>query len=308
MTGKRVVVMIAMEEEAQFFRPFLKGMHELEPVTGVVKIYRGMLEGATVDICISGIGAVHAAAAMTATLLSGPAPAAVLSCGCSGAHRPEQTKGDIVVGASVTPLSAQVVERGGGTRQAGIRCSMLDAPTHTFEADPSLLRIGTDAAHAISDEEPGSSGRRPRVDVGVVGSADTWRQCPKLIADVVALTGSLCEEMEAHALAQVCQMFKVPFLAIKDIANSEIHPEEIQLDPTHSIVPEASPVGINAAKVTARAIALMTDDADWAPALAAVGSVGSSSSNPHASRKRRERKPELNAASSAATDATPAVQ
>jgi len=282
----RVVVMIAMEEEAQFFKPYLEGMHELEHIEGLVKIYRGVLEGITVDVCISGIGAVHAAAAMTTIMLKYPAPVAVLSCGCSGAHHPSQQKGDIVIGASVTPLSAQVVERNGKVRSAGIRYSMLDAATMTFEADSTLLRIGVAAAHAISDETP-EGARRPRIDVGVVGSSDVWRQSPAVIAECVTLTESLCEEMEAHSLAQICRTFKVPFLAIKDVANSEIHPEEIQLDPTHSIVPESSPVGIAAAKVTARALALMAHDAELASKFASSTGSSASAAAPLSARKRK---------------------
>jgi len=286
---RRLVVMIAMEEEAQFFKPFLSDMRSFEPVPGgVVAAYRGTLSGVVVDICVSGIGAVHAAAAMTATLLNWPAPMAVISCGCAGAHRPSQAKGDIVLGATVAPLSAQVTDRLGNSRQSGIRCSMLDEATMAFEADPDLLHAATIAANAFSDEVAASGVRRPRVDVGCVGSSDAWRQCPKLIAEVVEASGSLCEEMEAHALAQVCQIFKVPFVAIKDIANSEIHPESIQLEPTHSIVPESSPVGVNAAKVTARAITLLAGEVPLAtkPSTAAAGCVAGSKGAPVVAGKR----------------------
>eukprot|EP00966_Prymnesium_polylepis_P330963 7386553-Prymnesium_polylepis.2 len=208
---QRIVVMIAMEEEAQFFKPYLDDMRRLDDTPGIVATYRGALNGATVDVCVSGIGAVYAATAITAALLHGPQPVAVLSCGCAGAHRPDQAKGDIVLGALVTPLSAQVVDRQGKTRQSGVRCSMLDQATTVFEADPSLLQIGTAAANAFCDEwtVDTSDGRPPRVDVGTVGSSDVWRQDPKLIAEVSEQTGSLCEEMEAHSLAQVCKMFKV---------------------------------------------------------------------------------------------------
>ena len=34
---------------------------------------------------------------------------------------------------------------------------------------------------------------------------------------------TLCEEMESQAIASVCRTFGVPFLAIKDISNNELH-------------------------------------------------------------------------------------
>jgi len=251
----RIIVMVAMEEEAQFFYPLLDEQVEQESIRGIVKTVRGKLNGISIDVVISGIGAVYAAAAMTAALTSGPADA-VISCGCSGAHMPEQRMGDIVIGSRVVPLSAEVVDRHGKSRLAGVRCSMLDEATMGFDADPELLRVATEAAKSVRDEI-GSAAHAPRVDVGIVGSSDVWRQSPEVIGQCYTAHKTLCEEMEAHALAQVCRIFGVPFVAIKDVANSEIHPEPIQLDPTHSIVPETCEVGRHAALVTARTLSLL---------------------------------------------------
>ena len=46
----------------------------------------------------------------------------------------------------------------------------------------------------------------------------------------------------------------MPFLAIKDIANSELAPEVIQLEPTHHFVPDEVRVGHHAALVTAETL------------------------------------------------------
>lgn len=263
-----------MEEEAQFFYPYLEDATDLDSVCGIVRTVRGKLEGCTVDVVICGIGAVHAAMATTAALTAGPADA-VLSCGCSGAHLPSQVVGDIVIGKTVVPLSAEVVERSGKSRLCGVRCSMLDQATMGFEADPILLRLGTAAAESVRDEivcemvsASADPPRAPRVDVSVVGSSDVWRQSPSVIEQTHELSGSACEEMEAHAVAQVCRTFGVPFLAIKDVANSEIHPEPIQLEPTDSVVPESCQVGVNACRVTARVLSLIANDGEFAAAAA----------------------------------------
>ena len=95
-----------------------------------------------------------------------------------------------------------------------------------------------------------------------------WRQSPSVIEQTHELSGSACEEMEAHAVAQVCRTFGVPFLAIKDVANSEIHPEPIQLEPTDSVVPESCQVGVNACRVTARVLSLIANDGEFAAAAA----------------------------------------
>lgn len=276
--------MVAMEEEAQYLYPLLEDVTDRPPVRGIVRAVRGSLHGLTVDVVISGIGAVYASCATTATLTQEPA-LAVLSCGCSGAHMPEQTMGDIVIGSRVVPLSAEVIDRQGNSRLAGVRCSMLDAATMSFDADPFLLGVATEAAMIVRDRVAHKADGQtfsgactgpaaPRVDIGVVGSSDVWRQSPAEIARVNGAHQSLCEEMEAHAVAQVCAVFGVPFVAIKDVANSEIHPEPIQLEPTDSIVPDTCQVGLHAARVTVEAIKLMSSQSrfDGARRADALGS------------------------------------
>merc|ERR1712087_38759 len=172
-------VMVAMEEEAQFIYPLCSGLVELPKQLGIVKCTRGTLGGLSVDIVISGIGAVYAAMATTAVLLQGPV-SAVISCGCAGAHLPEQVAGDIVLGERVVPLSAEVIMRDGKSRHSGIRCSMLDSATYSYMADPQLLRLAAAAAAEVCDEDRSAKevdsskqfSRTTRVDVGTVGSSD----------------------------------------------------------------------------------------------------------------------------------------
>ena len=51
---------------------------------------------------------------------------------------------------------------------------------------------------------------------------------------------------------QVAHSFGVPFLGIKDIANNELNPEPLQLEPEHTLANECSGVqlGLAAAEVT----------------------------------------------------------
>ena len=173
---ERVIVMVAMEEEAQFLYPLIEnGLVEQPPIRGIVKSFRGEVDGLTVDVVVSGIGAVFAASAMTAALSASPAMA-VISCGCSGAHIPEQRMGDIVIGSTVVPLQAEVIDRHGKSRLAGVRCLMTEEHTKEFVAHPVLLRLATEAAHAVSAEIGGEGAApAPRVDIGAVGSSDLWR-------------------------------------------------------------------------------------------------------------------------------------
>jgi nucleoside phosphorylase len=64
--------------------------------------------------------------------------------------------------------------------------------------------------------------RRPRVFVGTVASADRWNRSSERIRELAQKHGSLCEDMEAAAIALTCASHDVPFLTIKDISNNEL--------------------------------------------------------------------------------------
>ncbi|MGH2614231.1 MAG: hypothetical protein ACRDJC_03245, partial [Thermomicrobiales bacterium] len=65
--------------------------------------------------------------------------------------------------------------------------------------------------------------RPPQTHVGRVASADIWTQFHERIDSLHKKHGSLCEDMEAAAIAQVCGRHGVPFMTIKDISNNEFH-------------------------------------------------------------------------------------
>ena len=56
-----------------------------------------------------------------------------------------------------------------------------------------------------------------------MASADIWTQLHERIDSLHARHGSLCEDMEAAAIAQVCGRHGVPFMTVKDISNNEFH-------------------------------------------------------------------------------------
>src|SRR5690606_34561719 len=89
--------------------------------------------------------------------------------------------------------------------------------------DPDLLDLAqTAAGNTPLPAWPGIA-HEPVVHVGAVGSADIWTQHGERIHTLHQLHGSLCEEMEAAAVGQVAAIFGVPFLAVKDISNNELH-------------------------------------------------------------------------------------
>lgn len=216
-----VAVICAMESEATHLRRRLERPRE-EPL-GVWRRTHGRLGAREVDLIVCGIGLINAAAA-TAALCQTERPAAIFNYGCSGAHRADLGPGDVIIGERVAHFSAQIVLPDGARQYMGFLYHARDARVQTdaIPADPRLLDLCRRMAdRAVLPAWPGVA-HMPRVFSGAVASADVWTQHGASIRTLHDLHGSLCEEMEAAAIAQVAAMHGVPFLAVKDISNNEL--------------------------------------------------------------------------------------
>ena len=210
-----------MESEAEHLRRRLDEAHE-SPLS-CWRRTRGRLGATPIDLIVSGIGLVNAAAA-TATLCVVERPGAIVNYGCAGAHRDDLGPGDVVLGDRVVHVSSQIVLPSGERKPMGFLFHVNEVRTETdaIATDPALLAV---ARHAVDGSAlppwPGET-VAPRVVVGPIASADIWTQHGESIRTLHDLHGSLCEEMEAAAIAQVAAIHGVPFLAVKDISNNEL--------------------------------------------------------------------------------------
>ncbi|MDQ3043614.1 MAG: 5'-methylthioadenosine/S-adenosylhomocysteine nucleosidase [Chloroflexota bacterium] len=182
--------------------------------------------------CRSGMGMVSAAAA-TARLILQYQPRAILNFGCAGAHTREIAPGDVVIGSSYVNHGAVHILPNGEEHYAGFAYEVgREAMTpKELPANADLLDFAHRMAADWSPESwPPDLGwpseipyRRPRVHTGPVASADIWTQAHARLDLLHARHGTLCEDMEAAAIAQVCAPHRTPFLAVKDISNNEFH-------------------------------------------------------------------------------------
>jgi nucleoside phosphorylase len=151
---------------------------------------RGMLAGAEwpVEVVVCGTGMANAAAAAE-EVIARTSPRAVLNYGCAGAHRADLQIGDIVVGTRVI--------------------AYLTEDTPAIECDAEFLAL----ARSVARED---------VHFGTVASADAWNRDGLTIAQLATRHESLCEDMEAAAIALVCAKHNVRFGTVKDISNNEL--------------------------------------------------------------------------------------
>jgi adenosylhomocysteine nucleosidase len=217
-----VAVICAMDSEAIHLRRRLEQPRE-EPLSRWRRT-RGTLGDQPVDLIISDIGLVNAAAATSALCALEP-PAAILNYGCSGAHRADIQLGDVVIATDVVHFTSQIVLPDGSRRYWGFNYLVSGQRTRLerIPSDPDLLATAQRVAAGLSIPPWPGLDHTPTIHLGTVGSADVWTQHPDSIHDLHTLHGSLCEEMEAAAIAQVAAIHGLPFLAVKDISNNELH-------------------------------------------------------------------------------------
>lgn len=250
-----VALIIAMESERRHLDQLLPGWERLE--SPVWTTWRR--DNAVIIMC--GIGMVAAGAA-TEHAISTYHPRLVLNYGCAGAHTRDLFPGDVVIGdrvvhhgrmrfagdGEIIPLDFGFTVPGHAEKTLTITCDadLLSRAQNLASAQvlpdwPSELRV---------QQQPT---RSPRVITGTVSSGDIWMQHPDQIDAGNLRTGSLCEDMEAAGIGQICAMHGVPFLTVKDISNSEFW-EQTAFADTSSDLP-SDQVGLRAATVIAAVLA-----------------------------------------------------
>ena len=194
--------------------------------------YDLMIAGRPVVAVRSGMGMLNAAAT-TERVVAELAPVAILNFGCAGAHRVDILPGDVVLAERVVYHAAMNVLRDGTERHTGFGYEVAGETMQS--ADLASAPDWLAAARAVAERHaiepwptdlawpPGVEPRPARVYAGTVASADIWTQDVRRISVLTERHGSLCEDMEAAAIAHVAALHGVPFLSVKDISNTELH-------------------------------------------------------------------------------------
>lgn len=228
MTRQPIGLVVAMEAE------LVHTLRAHPPIANesrdIWHYHRFEISGLPVVALRAGMGMVNAAAA-TERLITDHAPAAVLNYGCAGAHRREIMPGDLVLGEGVVNHTAMQILKDGSERYTGFGYDVVGERMDAADlaTDAELLAIARKVAADFAGEPwPGTlfwprdiARRAPVVHSGVVASADIWTQAPARLDVLHARHRSLCEDMEAAAIAQVCARHHLPFLTVKDISNNE---------------------------------------------------------------------------------------
>jgi adenosylhomocysteine nucleosidase len=207
--------------------PLIEAVGSPEPVdVQGFRFWEGEIAGARVVVSRTEVGMVHAAMATT-ILIEKYAPRIIINQGTAGGVNPELSTGDIVLGQKSVPFGAfRTAPRGRGQGIDLDDWEVLPRPLRegdervryrAFTADPDLVALARSIPYAHG-----------KVVEGVVGSADQWnREVDKLLW-AHEVFGIDSEDMESAAAHQVAHIYRLPFLAVRVLSNSEHHDPEFR--------------------------------------------------------------------------------
>lgn len=196
-----IAIIAAMELECDALKEVMCDVEEVE----IQRLHfsKGNLGGKEIVLMQSGVGKGNAAMATT-ILLEHFNVAHVINIGTAGGLIQDENVLDIVI-------SSRVV-------QHDFDSSILDGEAGRgiyFDADPYLVEL---TKKALCDDDY-------QVFIGMVASGDQFVSEDVQIDHILKyFPDSICAEMEAGAIAQVCTHYEIPFVIIRslsDIAHKE---------------------------------------------------------------------------------------
>lgn len=206
MKAKTIVIIGAMEQEISLLKNLMH--HPTEEKFGNFLFFRGKLFNKDVILIQSGIGKVNAAIA-TALAIHQYKPDCIINTGSAGGIGPGLRVGDVVIGTLIAHHDVDVTA-------FGYAYGQVPAMRPAFESEEQLVSVARMAAREFKDA---------KILKGLIVSGDQFIHTSVQAAKIrERFFGVQAVEMEAAAIAQTCEQFKVPFViirAISDLADEE---------------------------------------------------------------------------------------
>lgn len=141
-------------------------------------------------------------------------PALVINQGCAGAHIPEMTRGDLVIGEKAVYINDFRTDY----RAPGQGSDSLNwkpgSRNHATESTPRYVEL----ARATPFDG--------KTYVGTIGSGDLISREADRIQFFRRLYGEICEDMETAASLKTCNSYGIDRLALRIISNNELTRED----------------------------------------------------------------------------------
>ena len=192
----------------------------------------------------TGIGMVNAASKLAKYLVDNT-PDIIINTGCAGAHSPDINIGDVIIGEDCVSTT-NVIVKDNYVIHYGTRVDNLNDIKY-WQSDQTLRSIAFHSNIILT--------KNASIHYGRIGSSDVWLDSTERIKWTHSKFNTLCEDMEAAALAQVSAEYRIPFLSIKDISNSIYY--KSKFNPYDHITPSFA--GENSARVAIELCSTLND-------------------------------------------------
>ncbi len=192
-------VVAALEEE---IKPLLEAIEDVQASKwGKRSLYQGSIGNCQVVVTACGVGKVKAAAC-TQHLIDRFSVDAVICSGVAGAVNPRLRIGDIVVAKRALQHDFDL----------GHPDLVKKLRRHWLKADRRLVELAMEAGKDLGFEE--------RIHLGTVLTGDQAIVTQEKRQWLWETFRGDCVEMEGAAVAQVCELNKIPFLIVRAISDS----------------------------------------------------------------------------------------
>lgn len=221
----KIGIIGAMEEELIPIRAILHNLEKIEK--GNRTFWEGEDYGHKIFLTRCDPGKVNAVIA-TQQVIDHFSVEAIFNMGSSGALDPKLEVGDIVVGSEFIQHDFDVTSWGlkPGEMLFDIVISnnsgeLQFRPQQIFKSDPALTQITVEVAQHI--ELTPLNGHSPKMYTGRILSGDQFISKTEKARSLWETHQGLCTDMEAAAIAQACELNKIPFLCIRAISDKADH-------------------------------------------------------------------------------------
>ena len=163
------------------------------------------------------------AAAVTALAMERFRPRLVISQGTAGGHDPKFKTCDLIIGTKTVNQSAWKAVY--SAKDSGVDYRAL-TKSGVFAYDKNVGKFTQEVYHncdakfieaALAIKNSYTQGR---VTSGIIGTSDSWNTQIDRVLFLREFYGSLAEEMEGDAVAQICQTYDVPFADVRVLSNT----------------------------------------------------------------------------------------
>jgi adenosylhomocysteine nucleosidase len=188
-------------------RSILSRMEEVEAKTiGGIQMHTGKLGKKPVVLALCGVGKVYAAHAVS-IVTTHFNTTSIINVGVAGGIAPEVEIGDIVLSTDLVQHDFDASATGSGWLKGQI--PYLDSPF--FKSGEALVRAAKTAAKSVMPPE--------KIHIGRIATGDQFINKSETKKEIWQTFTPLCVEMEGAAMAQICALANIPFIAIRAISD-----------------------------------------------------------------------------------------